>query len=463
MDLTSQETQQLIRESIRIRATSGSNPEYKESYTDVDPHSYWWKVGTYNVFLEKNVTQVSQSDKSAIIGLFRKLRDEHIINWSRNYLYEFKEERKPEVRALLLSTIRSTDRFDVLKSCLYLLRNIQKNCVIDDYVIRKIPKLTDFLDDYIEPELTDLQRSIMGMSKTEHSLKDLEEVMIRNRGFGKIMEHRKKSGGGDGKKYHLTKMDSIELDLTSDCNLKCFNCDRMCGKAPSTGSMTVEQVKRFIEESKTLDKEWYRIAVTGGEPTLHPDIMEIVGMLLEYREACLPKSSYVQVVSNGYDGASEVLDRIQATYTQEIIPNYSFNKFIMNNNKRNQVVLHSPVNMAPVDNEELKDSEFRNGCWVTEVSGLCLTKHGYYFCGAASAIDRVFGYDVGIRALKDVSMRRILEQRKVLCRLCGRFDDVQSSGSVYYGPDWVVEEKNSPTWEKAFESYKSNQPVLTVF
>jgi len=243
----------------------------------------------------------------------------------------------------------------------------------------------------------------------------------------------------------------------------CFNCDRMCGKAPSSESMTVDQVKKFIEESKLLNKEWYRIAVIGGEPTLHPDIMEIVGLLLDYRNACLPKSSFVQVVSNGYGKASEVLDLIKATYTQEIVPNYDFNRFIRNNNKHNQVVLHSPVNLAPIDNEEFAGSEFRNGCWVTEVCGLSLTRYGYYFCGAASGIDRVFGYDIGIKSLKDISIRRILEQRKVLCRLCGRFDDVQSSRSVYYGPDWVVEERNSPTWDKAFEAYRTKQPVLTVF
>lgn len=429
-------------------------------YTDVPVKHYRWYVGIYNVFFDRSFARITRSDKYTIFAVFRKLRDEHTINWNRNYLYEFGVEKKQDVHRLLLSVIRSTDRFDVLKVCLYLLRNIHKNCVLDDYILRKVPELKKFLDNYIEPVVTELQDKVMRMSDCDHSLRDLEVLLISNRGFSKIMDHHRATYTGD--RYHLTNVDCVELQLTEDCNLKCFNCDRMCGKAPSTDMMTLQQVKRFIEESKACEKKWIRIAVSGGEPTLHPDIMEIVGLLLEYRNSCLPKSSFIQIVSNGYGDAREVLKRIESTFTQEVERSTVSNTFVRNNNKRNKIVLHSPINMAPIDDETRKNADFRNGCWVTETSGLGLTRYGYYGCSAGASIDRVFGYNIGIKSLKDVCMNRLVEQRKKLCRLCGRFNDLSVSAECY-GPHWVIEEKMSTTWDKAFELYSKNRPSLTIY
>jgi|GEM_PF-3363707 organic radical activating enzyme len=429
-------------------------------YTDVPVKQYRWYVGIYSVFFDTCFTHIIRSDKYAIFAIFRKLRDEHTINWNRNYLYEFRSEKKQDVRRVLLSTIHSTDKFDVLKVCLYLLRNIRKNCVLDDYVLRRVPKLKNFLDNYVEPTVTDLQDKVMGMNNSEHSLRDLEALLITNRGFSKIMDYHKKTYTGD--RYHLTNVDCIELQLTEDCNLKCFNCDRMCGKAPSTQMMTLQQVKKFIEESKNCEKKWARIAISGGEPTLHPDIIEIVGLVLEYRNSSLPKSSFVQIVSNGYNNAREVLKKIESMFTQEVERNTSYNTLVRNNNKRNKIVLHSPINMAPIDDETRNNNDFRNGCWVTETTGLGLTRYGYYGCSAGASIDRVFGYDIGIRSLKDVCMNRLIEQRKKLCRLCGRFNDL-SIDAEHYGPNWVIEEKTSITWDKAFQLYSKNRPSLAIY
>ena len=42
---------------------------------------------------------------------------------------------------------------------------------------------------------------------------------------------------------------TIEIEITTDYNLKCFNCDRSCRPALSEEYMTVEQIKLFLEES----------------------------------------------------------------------------------------------------------------------------------------------------------------------------------------------------------------------
>jgi len=45
--------------------------------------------------------------------------------------------------------------------------------------------------------------------------------------------------------------------------------------------MSVEQIQKFINESVDNNVKWERIRVMGGEPTLHPDIFEILNLLLE--------------------------------------------------------------------------------------------------------------------------------------------------------------------------------------
>ena len=73
----------------------------------------------------------------------------------------------------------------------------------------------------------------------------------------------------------------IEIEITYRCNLRCINCDRSCRQAPTNEQMSVEQIQKFINESVDNNVKWERIRVMGGEPTLHPDIFEILNLLLE--------------------------------------------------------------------------------------------------------------------------------------------------------------------------------------
>lgn len=430
-------------------------------YTKAPRGMYRWYVGVYNEYLDMHVEAVSAKDKPVIFSIFRKLRDEHTLNWNRNTLYEYREDASEEVRRILLRMIRSTDKFDVLKVCLYVLRNMRKNRVIDDYVLRRVPALGGYIDGYTPPPMGyGLQNKLYSLGRGEQSLRLLETLFITNKGYESISAMRESTFDQD--KYHTIDMNSIEILLTEDCNLKCHNCDKLCGKAVSQDRMTVEQVKKFIDESVSFDKKWVRIAVSGGEPTTHPDIIEVVGLLLDYRKKHLPDSSLVQVVSNGYGGSVDVLQEIRRVFKQEIALGPASAGLIVNNEKRNKLVLHSPINRAPADNPAFGGSEYRNGCWVPELSGLGLTRYGYYCCGTASAIDRVFGYDLGVKLLSDVTMHRLVLQRTQLCRLCGRFNDL-SEDSGRYSRSWVVEEVVSPTWGKAFESYQSSRPFLTTY
>ena len=48
--------------------------------------------------------------------------------------------------------------------------------------------------------------------------------------------------------------------------------------------MSPEQVSRFVRESIALGWEWRRIGLLGGELTLHPELHQILKILLSYRD-----------------------------------------------------------------------------------------------------------------------------------------------------------------------------------
>src|SRR5438552_6518653 len=77
-------------------------------------------------------------------------------------------------------------------------------------------------------------------------------------------------------KVKLQQLDNVWFQLTGTlCNLACTHCFISCSPANHNfGSMAFERVVELLEESKGLGvKEYY---FTGGEPFLHPRILEIV-------------------------------------------------------------------------------------------------------------------------------------------------------------------------------------------
>lgn len=92
-------------------------------------------------------------------------------------------------------------------------------------------------------------------------------------------------------KYHSKVIEtaSIELDLVDYCNLSCSLCVRGCdildSKIPRK-TMGLNDVKRFIDETKDINFRWKTIKLVGGEPTLHPQLFDILNMFTEFKKIC---------------------------------------------------------------------------------------------------------------------------------------------------------------------------------
>jgi uncharacterized radical SAM superfamily Fe-S cluster-containing enzyme len=98
---------------------------------------------------------------------------------------------------------------------------------------------------------------------------------------------------------HDRSLKLIEIDITYACNLTCFNCNRSCGQAPTAERMTLDQINFFVEESIAKGVKWERIRLLGGEPTLHPNFLEILSLLTSYRNR-FSQDTVIEVNTNGY-------------------------------------------------------------------------------------------------------------------------------------------------------------------
>lgn len=86
------------------------------------------------------------------------------------------------------------------------------------------------------------------------------------------------------------EMVRLNIQLTKKCNQRCKSCNSY--ELDSSDEMTTGEIKRVIKEVCVLFPI-KNIAFTGGEPTLHKDILELAGCARKY-------SSKVSVTTNGY-------------------------------------------------------------------------------------------------------------------------------------------------------------------
>lgn len=103
----------------------------------------------------------------------------------------------------------------------------------------------------------------------------------------------------DPKKVWLNT--SLEIQIILACNWRCVSCDQ--GSQFSSfdfikrGTMTMEQIMFFIGEMKDKNAYLGRIRIMGGEPTVHPDFIEI---LIRLKNELVPHHvGKIEVVTNG--------------------------------------------------------------------------------------------------------------------------------------------------------------------
>ena len=250
----------------------------------------------------------------------------------------------------------------------------------------------------------------------------------------------------------------ILIDITFACNLGCVDCNRSAGpeQAPAADFMTPEQIRRFVAESLEQNRRWEAIQIEGGEPTLHPQLEEIVAILDQYRRRHLP-SAWIQINTNGYSNKEHCM----LSCLPSGIDIYSSKKTGPLQES------HCAFNVAPIDLAEYSGTDWSQGCFQPAQYGLGLNRYGYYPHPTCGGIDRVFGFDIGRKTLPQVE-DELRDQFKQLCRYCGCFRSFSSRIYPEYDPYPSAAEKTlrgqvSPSWREAYRRYRENPPHLTLF
>jgi hypothetical protein len=233
----------------------------------------------------------------------------------------------------------------------------------------------------------------------------------------------------------------MEIDLTYACNLACNHCNRSCPQAPSDERITLEQIKKMVSESIAKGIIWQRMRLLGGEPTLNPELYEIVKELNNYKKG-FSKNLQIILVTNGIAQASrELAVKLKA----------DFNIIIEDSSKQPLRQLDFiAFNQAPLDDAKFKETNYSNGCHVLKDCGLGFTPYGFYPCAIAGGIDRVLGLDIARKEVPDKN-DKMVDQLLDLCSWCGHF-------KMNYGS--AKNQGASVSWQEKYEEYKKKAPVL---
>lgn len=227
---------------------------------------------------------------------------------------------------------------------------------------------------------------------------------------------------------------NIQLEVTSKCNMKCFNCDRSCGQAPAEQHMTIDQISSFTRD--VIKNGWWfdRVDIIGGEPTLHPNFFDVINEMSQLRKYLNNRKCKFRLSTNGV-----------SDYTKDVLSKVPDWIKIRNSNKKDGQGKFDSYNKAPID----FDIENAPVCDIPWRCGFALTPYGYYPCGAGGGLDRVFRFDVGIKDLSSFDIPSVKKQMDILCRYCG------------HSPTSILERTEKPvmskSWIEAYKNYNSGE------
>lgn len=239
----------------------------------------------------------------------------------------------------------------------------------------------------------------------------------------------------------------IEIEVTKDCNLKCYHCNRRSTQHPSKEGITDKAIDKFLKDSENSYNlsgfVWDKIRILGGEPTVFPKLLPFIEKMKPY---CDKYGASLELWTNGWGDSIEKLSAIPKWVRIE------------NSHKLSTAIwYHSKCDLAPVDyglkieKDDLcytKES-FRNFVGTNrsmeKICGLVYTNLGYYVCGSGSAIDAIFKLDLAYNTVEELIADLGDKQYNSLCQLCGEAYKMRK-----YAEENNLKEWESKSWAEKF-------------
>ena len=74
---------------------------------------------------------------------------------------------------------------------------------------------------------------------------------------------------------------SLSLEITNRCNFKCVHCFVENRQSPNSHQhLSLDQIRIVLKQAYNMNV--FKITITGGEPFLHPQIIEILEEIKKY-------------------------------------------------------------------------------------------------------------------------------------------------------------------------------------
>jgi hypothetical protein len=172
-------------------------------------------------------------------------------------------------------------------------------------------------------------------------------------------------------------------------------------------------VIQFISESLQLGKQWRKIGLLGGEPTLNPHLNGILSLLGYYQQLHLETN--IWMMTNGTN--KQVVNRI--------IKKFPWLTVLTNTDHS----YHHAFYVSPTD-EGLLGSNTR--CEALHC-GVGLGPYGFTPCVLGTTMHRIFGYET-IKSLKDITYNRCMSMFPEYCQHCGWYlvdSDCREEGRIW--------------------------------
>jgi len=232
------------------------------------------------------------------------------------------------------------------------------------------------------------------------------------------------------------------------CNLKCVGCDRSCTQAQENTHMPIEMIKEFLSQTEERGHIWESVHILGGEPTLHPNFLEIIDLLDKWFNKNSPTTE-LKVISNGYSRKSKDI--------LNMIPEYCYHKKSIKKSKN--LPYFEPFNTAPIDLPEWEKEDFSKGCWISQNCGIGLTPQGYFPCAVSGGIERIFRLGKGLTQLPQNA--EFLKSMFIdYCRFCGHFFQDKYSSRTARESITVDVYNISHSWKQAYFNWRAKGQFL---
>lgn len=183
-----------------------------------------------------------------------------------------------------------------------------------------------------------------------------------------------KSPPADPQKMWLNK--SIELQIMLACNWSCHACDQFSNlhgmSFVKKATMTVDQITKFMREMRDRNAYIGRVRLVGGEPSLHPKLPAIIGLLHEL--VMQGHVGQIEIVTNG--SHPEKIQDARGT----VVP------LKVRVSDEGDKQKHHTANLARTPESMGYDGKICSAPWHC---GFSLNYYGYFPCSSGAGIARL--------------------------------------------------------------------------